>query len=234
MALEELQFENIDNKIKNEKDEIKLFKNAFMVFYIGQIFLIISTLSYLTSINGIPRFFNYFAYFSYVTYLMYFITLYIMRFSNKSFRLSYYSIGVFIVIYIIQAIASTSTNEVFLALSKGLEISLDIMLALFYLFFFRGTYLLYDKFGLEAGKRKAKIAFFVFLGIYILGQICEFLLGTRLLMSSMLAKRIFLYASWGLRFALYTFALVIAISGRRYLVKSVKEREVKEDGQQTK
>ena len=57
----------------------------FVLIFIGQIILIISTINNATTINGVPRFFRYFSSLVYVTGALFIITLSRLRNVNKDF-----------------------------------------------------------------------------------------------------------------------------------------------------
>ena len=209
--------------MEDKKKELKLFQIAFLIFMIGQIVLIISTLNFATSINGVPRFFRYFKYLKYLTYLSYFGALFIIRPLNQSFRYCFYSIIIFAVTHFIQLLCETSTNQFYVALGKGLDWSVDILLCIFYLLFFHGCFLFFDAHNLKTGKKNAYFVLITFLVLFISSKVFAYLAGTRTIMKLAFFNRFFLYGSWGFEFLIYTFTSIMVFRAMRYIHIKVKE-----------
>lgn len=232
--MEQAVKQELEVKELDEKSELKLFQKAVLIFLVGQILLMISVFNLTTAINGIPTWFKYLQYLSYATYLMYFITLFLIRWLNKSFRYSFYSLVIFAVVHFTEVICKTSTNQIFMSLGKGLSWSSDVLLCFVYLFFFNGCFMIFNKYQFMTGKKNARIAYITFLTLFILANLAEYLTGTRAVMGNSLARRITLYSYWGLLFSMHVFNLVMVSRASWYINKKMKQREEVNNHEQRK
>lgn len=207
-----------------QKKELSAFKKLLNLFLAGAICLSISTLSFATSINGVPGWISLFAIFLPIAYVLFFIGLMFVRKLNKYFFFSLLSLCLHCLLMFIVDLCKSNTNEFYIALGKGLEWSADIMFAITLLLFFYGTYLIFDKYHFLTGKKRALIGAIIFVILYILMDVCDYFTGTKMVMSNILARRIFLYSFWGFTFLLYVFTLSMVISANHYLkIKYKKE-----------
>lgn len=207
-----------------QKKELSTFRKLIKLFVAGAICMSISTLSFATAINGVPNWLSLFAIFLVVAYILFFIGLMFVRKLNKYFFLSLISLCLHCLLMFIVDLCKSNTNELYIALGKGLEWSADIMFALMMLLFFSGTFAVFDKYHFITGKKRSLIAAIVFIVLYLLMDVCDYFTGTKMVMSNILARRIFLYSNWGFTFLVYAFTLVMIISAQHYLkVKYKKE-----------
>ena len=224
--------EKAPEQIKEPKSELKSFRAAFIIFLIGQIFLIVSTLTYAANINGVPRFFRFFDLFVVVTNVLDWVALFLLRKVNKSFRYSFYSVSIFLVLLIVYSIAMSSSESMYVAIGRGLSWSKDIVQAVFYIYFFHGCYLFFEKQGFNTGKKVAYISIFIFLGLFITSCVLTYLITVRPVQRNFVLYRIFLYSGWGFKFLIYAFTFVIVLRAGTYLQSKYKAKKKKEkDGE---
>lgn len=217
-------------KIVDEKQkELKTFKKCFIVFLVGQILLIISTLSHSTIINGVPRWFSIFELLMYITYILYLFAVFPMRKYNQSFNRAFISLLALYIVDVFYEVCRTSESQFYVSASRGLNWSIDLVKCIFYLFFFHGCALFFDKYNLHAGKKKTIILLTIFLVLFALSEIFDYLSGTALLRRNRFFNRFFLYGSWGFSFLVYTFIFVMTNILAHFLNKKFRKRKENAD-----
>lgn len=214
--------------VDDSKKELKVFKKSFILFLVGQILLIISTLSRATVINGVPRWLSIFELFLYIAYIIYFFALFYIRNLNISFKRSFISLLALFVVFMFYEVSRTSESQFYVSSSRGLGWSIDIVKCIFYLYFFHGCSVLFDKYGFHAGKKKTIIFLSAFMLLFIAGETFNYLSSVSGILKNRFFNRFFLYGSWGLVFLTYVSVFVMTIIIAHYLNKKFKERKERE------
>ena len=213
---------------KNDKKELALFRAGFVNFFLGEIFLIVSTLSRATIINGIPRVFSFFSFFTFVAYVMFTVASFIVRNLNINFRKSLYAMAIFDVVAFVYNVCISSTNSMYNAIGRGLYWSQSFILCAFYVYFFFGMTFFFRKYNFNKGEKRSTLAVALFVIFFIGETIFEYLSTTKLVLTNKFANRFFLYGSWGFEFLLYTSIFVITIMAMSYINKHIpKEKKGK-------
>ena len=215
----EAVIENTQVKVDKTKKEQRTFHVAFIIFLIGQIFLIVSTLSYAANINGVPRIFAMFDIFIVVTNVLHWIALFILKKVNNSFKLSFYSVSIFLVLLMVHTIAMSSSESLYVAIGRGLYWSRDIVQCIFYLYFFHGCILFFEKHNLTGGKKVAIVSLFVLLALFIASSVLTYLITVRSIQRNFVLYRVMLYSGWGTKFLIYAYTFVVVIVLGQYLKK---------------
>ena len=198
------------NEVDN-KTELKKFQTSFLLFFIGQILIVLSNLQYGSFINGIPQLIVVFGVFKYVGFIFYFLALFFARKFNKSYFYSFIAFGLYLAVMYVASVASYSTNPSDKYVARGLNWSVSIFECIFYVYFFNGAKLFLDKHGYTKGTDKVKILLIALVIIFAVMVAFKYLSTNRLVRSNRFANRFFLYGSWAMIFLfnLYIFILMI-------------------------
>ena len=213
---------------EQNEHEIKVFKKAFTSFMVGQILLMISLFGNATIINGVPQWLAILFLFELVAYGFYLNFLIKVRLFNDSFRKAYLSFLVYLVISLLTLFGSKSTDRTIVMVVRGLDYSIIIIRCVFYLYFFHGCYLFFNKHGFKTGTKRARVALIVFLSLYVTWVVIEQLSGMRLLLTNYFFSRFFMLGKWVMLLAVYAFILAVVLSASRYMKIKLKERGTKD------
>ena len=209
---------------ESTKDELRVFQKCFLLFLIAQVLLTISTLGYATTINGVPRFLSLFKILSDVSNVIFIIALFKLKRINISFRHSFYSIITYLITIFVYGAFISSTNQFYVALGYGIKWTNDILSCMFYLYFFHGCYIFFNKNGLKTGRKRALITFFVFLTLFILKIIFVYITSVKLVLTNTILNRFFVYGSWALTASIYIFIFVMVLQAAIYVNKKLKPK----------
>lgn len=203
--------------INNQKNEFKKFQVSFLLFLIGEIFLVVSQASHLTSINGVPQALVLLQLLSTVGYVFYFIAIFRIREINKAFMRSLIALAVLLVLFYVRDLSSNSIQPVDRYIGKGLGWSASFVECTFYLYFFYGTHLIFNKYGYSKGAKNLRISLAVFAGLFLVTRVFEYLSTARFIRINRFTNRFFLYGYWSLIFLVYLFILTIIVLTWIYL-----------------
>lgn len=223
MEFEETIVAKIQSKVEDSKKHIKLFQTGFVFFFIGQILLILSTLSNATIINGVPHVLFLFSLLTDVVYVLFFISAFLLKRFNKSFMHSFYSIIIFIIVSAFVQVCNTSISPMNIAMGRGLRWSAQIVLAVFYLYFFHGCSLQYEVFGSDKAKKRTYLACYIFAVLFVIFMVLTFLSENGQVRKNLFFNRFSLYGKWVASFFVYVFVFVISIIEHTHINKLMKE-----------
>lgn len=217
--------ENIQNTFDKKKYSI-----AMILFLVGQIFLVVSTISNGSSIKVLPRWLEAFSGFVILGIAVIIVSLITLLKIKKYFIYSLIAVIFSFIANGFSTICLTSNDPLYYALSKGFELSSDILLLIFYVYFFQGNYLIYKDLGYVDESKKMKKYCIIFLIIHIASIAIQYIAKIPAISHNLIANRVFLYGSWVVEFAVYVFSLVIVIG----LVINAKKinKEVENNGLQ--
>lgn len=207
--------------------ELKRFHKSFIIFLIASIFLIVSTLNKATNINGIPTLFSLFSLFSYVGHVMLFVALLMVYKFNRSFFYSFLSLSLFLVLSYIVYLCSGSTRPMDNAIGNGFNWGKNISEGVFYLYYFHGCLLFFEKHGLTKGPKTFRIFIISYGSVFLLKEVFEYLSTARFVMHNRFANRFFLYGNWVLIFLCYVALLLFVILTSKYIDKQIQFKEPK-------
>ena len=226
--MEENKELTITEEAKNNQDELKTFKKVFFYFMLGQIFLMISVFANATIINGVPGWIGFLSLFELVTHFIYLLKFAEIRHLNNSFYKSYITLLIYTVLFLLYGFGNNSKEIFITAAVKGINYSLIFVQATFYLYFFHGIYLLFDKYNFTTGKKKARIALVVYIVLYTIWMLIDQLSGMRLLLTNFFLNRFLVYGKWAMLLIVQTYVLIIAINASKYLKKKIGEEDKNE------
>ena len=210
--------------------ELKRFTITFLLMVIGQSFLVLSTVSFASAFKFLPRWMETFVIFTLFAFFIFLIAAFLARNINKYFRYSFYLMVTILICMLIYYICETSTNPIFLSWSKALEWVDDILIFVFYLYFFYSVYVFCKKYEYNVGIKHAKTALVAFIVLYSISTIATFLSSVDGIKHNIIANRIFLYGGWVLNITIYVYTLVVLIifavkAKKRIKLENKKEAE---------
>ncbi len=206
----------------NDKKELKKFQTSYLLFFLGTLFLAISHISLASNINGVPQILVVFSIFEVISYLLYFLASFFARKTNKSFFYSLIAFAIFLLLKYINGVCNNSTDSLDQYIGKALGWSASFLICMFYLYFFNGIRLLFEKHDYGKHAKAVKISLAVFATLFIVTEIFEYFSTTNIVRSNRFANRFFLYGFWGMQVALYLFLIISDILTVTYVSKQRK------------
>lgn len=197
--MEEAQLEVQEAPVVQEEEKKKVlthFQKFYIVMIVAQILLLLTTLSYARSINGFPKFVSYFTYCIYPAMILFCIGSFLLRKINQNFLYAFYAILIVVLLYFIRDVCNSSTTEIYAVLGKALSWSINIIFCLFYVYFFRGTVIIFSENGFKKAAKRFTIMTLVFIILFVLGRIFYYLSTNRTVIRGQVFVRFFLYGSW--------------------------------------
>lgn len=213
-----------------EKQEFKTFQISFLLFLIGEIHIVVSLLSNMTAINGVPQALVLFYILSYVGQILYFISLFRLRKINKAYFYSFIAFCIYLLLRYIKSLCEHSTQPSDLYTAKGLGWSVNFLQCIFYLYFFYGTHLFFQKHQLVSGAKNVRISLAVFACVFIITEVFEYLSTARFIRNNRFTNRFFLYGYWSLLFVLYFLVFLTIVLTWIYLRRQFKKKGAVSNG----
>ena len=187
----------------NELSKDKCYKHlriANTLFAIGCFFVLIGSFSAASSFKFIPRWIESFVGFIAISFAFFIIAGFLTIKHDKSYIYAFITVGLTIVTSLVASICNTSTDPLYRAWSKGLEFSADLLLAIYYMYYFHASYTMLGKHGRTKAQKKLKISCTVFFGVYVT-YFLAFLVGKMpVITHNIIANRVFSYGTWILLF----------------------------------
>ena len=192
----------------NQKDELKRTKQAFILFMIGEICLLLAILSLGANFKFLPRWLESFAGFIILAFALSFIALCLIRKIHVSFTYSVITIGVAFCLIIVETICSTSNDSLYLNWAKGLSWTNDMLICLYHVYFLQGCLFIFRKYEnpkMEKDVKRVAIIYLIIFVIYIL-----FNIGTKIpaILTNTVSNRVFVYGTLLFNFASIVFIIV--------------------------
>ena len=206
-------------------DNPRSYLKFFVLIFIGQIILIISTINNATTINGVPRFFRYFSLLAYLTGVLFIIALNKLRTINRDFFRSFLTIIIYLATVLFTGILADTKTPLYAAIGRGLKWTTEALFVLFYFLYYRATYEVFKKVGFENGTKTARFAMMGTLILFVIDQIFAILSKTYLVMVNRFMNRFFLYGDWGIIALSYIFHFVAILLIYKQFQKALLKRE---------
>lgn len=216
--------------VVDTKEELKRTKQAFILFMIGEICLMLGVLSMGADFKFLPRWLESFAFFDFAAFLLSFIALILLRKIHNAFTYSAITVGVLTIAVIFEGVCSTSEDSLYLLWAKGLGWSCDLLLALYHVYFFQGCLFIFKKYNDEKmGKRVKQVAiiYLVITALYIIFKIGTI---TPAILKNTIANRIFIFGTLFFTLSTFIFTLinVIFISIKVSIIRKEEHTDVRE------
>ena len=204
------------------------FLRRFLLFIIGQLLLIIGSLSMGSQFKVVPQWLSLFAIFSFVGFILMFIAYLYLYKVNKNYLRSFIAFIIFVLLVILVDGFSHSKSDFYLVWSRGLEVSEQLMMCVVYTYFLLGTrdYLI-DK-GLKEHKGKTMVQIIVFISLFVIREIMEFISTLKVTKVHYVLYSICRYGSWGMQFVIDVFVFVVLLLFYINMRKAPKEEVIDE------
>lgn len=198
----------------------KKFDKAFLLFAIGQLFMVIGLLDYASSIKVLADWLFLFSILEIVGVVLMIISSTMLYEYNKKYFYFFITSIICLFINLLSAFGDESTEDFTIAVAKGLGISGDILLCASYVYFFLGTkeYFIDEKLDKNASRSKLSCLVIVILMIAI--NVMNFMKTVSFVQTNLIAMSIFKYGSVALKFGMYAYIFVILL-----IMKSDKKRK---------
>ncbi|MBR0295046.1 MAG: hypothetical protein IJQ67_03985 [Bacilli bacterium] len=201
-----------------------IFVKNFVLIFIAQILLVLSTAKNATTINGVPRWIAVVEFFEIVALLLFVFTLLKLKKINKSFEHASLTIVIYIISTLFEIVLGYTKEPIFDIILRSLRWSNDILFSLFYIFYFRGCYIAFKENDMPKGERIAKVASIGTIALLLSHVLFAILSKTDLVMINRFTNRLFLYGDWLLMLVTYIFHFVTIL-----LISNVVRRKIKQE-----
>ena len=209
----------------SDEKELYVFKKVLVLFLVGLVFSMVSTLALATSINGVPQILSFLAAFHYVGLILSFISFFIARKINKSFLYAFITLTIYLILIYVVRLCESSVNAIDNQIGKGFNWSASFVECIYHLYFFYGCFCCFKKHNLLSGAKRAKPSLIIFACLFFVKEVFEYLSTAGFVRRNHFANRFFLYGHWGLVFLTYLSVFIIAVSFTNYLKKQIKMKE---------
>ena len=211
----------MDNKVNR-------FRNTFILFIIGQFFLILGLLSYGSHIKALASWLELFAFFDFLGIIFIIIVASRLYSYNKHYFHFLISSIIYLFIGILGTICLESTSDLTVAWGRGLNVSAGLLLCLVYVYFFLGTRDYFKENNLYDNVKKSRIGCIIVIAFTIISNIMSFIRTFDTVKTNYIASAILKYGSMFFKLVIYIFILVVLISMIVYMHKHKKEVEPNE------
>lgn len=222
-----MEARRIDSFSLDEQKELKKFHTSFTLFLIAEIFLVVSSIANATNINGVPQVLSLLLILANVANFLFLIALIFIYKLNKSFTYSLIALIIFLVLAYIVTLCASSINPSDNAFGKGFSWSASISQVIFFIYYFHGCKILFEKFNLSRGPKQFRIFIIVFATLFLLEETFEYFSTAKFILSNHFANRFFLYGYWALSFFTNLFVLIAVLLTKRYIDKQIIFKEKK-------
>ena len=147
---------------------------------------------------------------------------------NRSFSYSFISFCICVILKYIVYLCGVSPNTIDNQMGMGFGWAQAFCECVFYLYFFHGCLLFFEKYNFVKGPKEFKVFVIVFASVFFLKEVFEYLSTASFIKVHRFANRFFLYGNWVLIFILYVFGLVAVIMISKYLNKQIEFKPKKE------
>lgn len=204
-------------------NDIKKFKNAYFLFALAQAFIILSLFSYGGQIKALSELFFLFEWFAVAGGALMIVAATKLVFINRNCFYFFVSTMFYFFINFLAIIASESTEDLTVALGKGLDISGQLLLCVTYVYFFLGTRDYFKENGLEGNIKNSKFGYIIVIACTAVLMIIDFISPWNAVKTNYVLITILKYGSLVIELFMYTFVLVILIMMLVYMHKRSKE-----------
>ena len=209
-------------------DNDKKFNKHFLIFTIGQAFLLLGDFTVGSSFKVLPSWLSLFSIFIVVGYILFYIAFITFYKVNRNYLRSFVAFIVFLLVTIFADACSQSKSDFYLAWSRGLSTSAKFLLCVMYVYFFFGTRDYFHDLGHTKGKKACVIGAIVLTVLFIAERALTFVASLSAIKVHYIPFSICRFGSWGLIFAIDIYLFVIFLVAYIRLKKKPKE-ELKDE-----
>ena len=189
------------------------FKKAFILFIIGQFFLLVGTLNIGANFKVLPSWFALFILASFIGFVLFYLACIKLYKINKNYLRTLISLVIYTVICILADACARSKDDFYLTWSNGLTVSASFILCVFYVCFFLGTSDYFKGENAKQGNKKSKIAAIMLVILFVTERVLAFISSFNAVKLNLVFYSVCRFGSWGLQFVInaYIFAILIVI-----------------------
>ena len=212
--------------------DIKKYKQAFLLFTIAQLLMVVSLLENGSSIKALSDLMILFGVFHSIGFIMMVIASAKLYDKNKNYFYALITSIICIFVSLLALIATESTEDMTVAWSRGLAVSADILICITYAYFFLGSKEQFLEFGLEGNSKRSRLGFIFVIAVTIVINLMSFIGSFQAIKTNYLAAAIFKYGRVALKLFMYVFMFVILITmmvDMKKKFKNEKEEEAHEE-----
>lgn len=211
--------------------ELKKFKATFIIFWIGQLFLLISMFTFDGRFKFLPNILILLTIFNPIGYVLSLISLIKLKGINHHFYLSLVTFGIFVAVGILKSVCQTSTDEFFINWSKGLDWSIAILKCIMYVYFFLGCYHYFNDNGLVKIGKRTQAAVIVIVSLVFLERLSVFLLYFNPIRANIMMNRVLTFGQIIINLVVYCFIFGMLTN---LLVNINRKRKELQNNEETK
>lgn len=208
------------NKMNND---IKKFQKAYLLFALAQFFIILSLFSYGGNIKALSELFFLFDLFAIVGSILMIMAATRLVFINRNCFYFFVSTMFYFFISLLATFGSESTEDLTVAIARGLRTSSTLLICMVYVYFFLGTRDYFKENGLTGNIKSSKLGYIWVITCTALLMIIGIIKPWNSVKTNYVLTSILRYGSLLLELALYVFVLVILIMMLIYMKKKNKE-----------
>ena len=212
-------------------NDIKKFEKAYLLFALAQFFIILSLFSYGGQIKALSELFFLFELFSIVGSALMIIAATSLVFINRNCFYFFVTTMFYFFISLLATYGSESTEDLTVAISRGLKTSSTLLICMVYVYFFLGTRDYFKEKGLTGNLKNSKLGYIWVISCTALLMIIGIIKPLNSVKTNYVLTTILRYGSLLLELAMYVFMLVILILMLIYMKKKGKEIENNEKEQ---
>ena len=203
--------------------ENKKFEKRFLLFVIGQFFILIGTLNIGANFKVLPSWFDNFLFAIIIGIVLFHFSLVRLYKINRNFLRSYIALIVYTILVLLVDVCSRSKDDFYLAWSRGLETSVDFIACVLYVYFFLGTSDYFKDDSLDKGKKQSKTTAIVLIVLFIIERTLAFIASLNITKQNLVLFSICRFGSWGMQFVIHIYVFVILLTIFVFVKKRKKE-----------
>ena len=140
-------------------NDIKKFQKAYLLFALAQFFIILSLFSYGGNIKALSELFFLFDLFSIVGSILMIIAATRLVFINRNCFYFFVSTMFYFFISLLATFGNESTEDLTVAIARGLNTSSTLLICMVYVYFFLGTRDYFKENGLTGNIKSSKLGY---------------------------------------------------------------------------
>ena len=206
----------MDNKTKR-------FDKAFLLFLIGQVFMMLGLIDYASSIKVLSDWLFIFSLLEIVGVILMIVASTMLYEFNKNYFYFFITSVICLFVNLLATFGEESTEDLTIAVARGLGITGDILLCVSYVYFFLGTRDYFLENELDKNAKRCKYSCFVVVILTIVINLMSFIRTVPVVQTNVIAASIFKYGCVAIKLGLYVYIFVILLLMKKTTDKKRKE-----------
>lgn len=200
----------------------KKFQKSFLLFTIGQFCMVLGAVTIGSNFKVLPSWLIFFGIFTFIGIILMLIAFKTFYKVNRNYFRALIALVAYILLVIFTDACSKSKDDMYLTLSRGLEISSAFVSCIFYVYSFLGTRDYFNETNIAKGKKRAMTGAIILVVLFVTQQVLAFLSSFDFAKQSVVAFSIFRFGSWGLQ--LFTYVFIFAVLLGAYIIYMKKKK----------